>query len=156
MGAASVKLQAQQRRKRDKKRVKRLKDSKKREKEMKEGKEWNEEEQQAAVKLQTLQRQQRDRQRVQDIKEGKRSAFELILVYKSGSARITLTIPDGEGNDGTFKVEKAGSHFNSGTFVRDGKSVSLPPEAHDPLVIECNDEQMDFAVQGVDNWLTQA
>merc|ERR1712022_86704 len=107
-------------------------------------KEWNEDEQQAAIKLQTMQRQQRDKQRVQEIKEGKRDAFELILVYKSGSARVTLTIPGGEGNTGTFVVVKGHNPYCKGGFVRDGKSVTLTPEmeALGPLVIDCDDEQM--------------
>lgn len=158
--AAAAKLQTRQRMKRDKKRVKRIQDAKRREAEL-ESKEWNEEEQAAATKLQTMKRIKRDKQRVKEIKQGSRSAFELILVYKSGSAVVTLTLPNGEGDTGTFVVAKSGNNFCSGAFVRAGNSATLTPDAPgepcelEPLVVDCEDEGMSFAVQGDDNWMTQ-
>jgi len=155
--AAAVKIQTRKRMKRDKARVEKRAAAKTRLEEMKkEEKVWDPAEAEAAKKIQTMNRIKRDKQRCKDIRDGKISAFESRKVYLSGDAKVTLIFPTKEAISGTFKVEKKGFTACAGTFSLTGQECELSPAQDDmkALKIEVNDEKMDFAVQGTDNWLT--
>merc|ERR1712147_383766 len=153
---AAKKIQGRQRMKRDKKRVKRKRDAKRREEEMKAGgKEWTQEEQDAAKKIQGRQRIKRDKQRLNDIRDGKRSAFESVFDYAHDidevlKIHLYLTVPEGKGAEGmlsTFKMRWP-KYQISGTFKRDGSSVTLTPDEKFGLldaVVECDDEGKKYS-----------
>jgi len=145
---AAKKIQTRSRMKRDRRRCKRIADSKNRHTEMQgEGYEWDEEQKQAAEKIQTRSRMKRDRKRVADIKEGSRSAFEMMLAYASAAGvRLVLTLPNGEGNEGTYKLSSQGKHF-CGTFQRSENEVTLAAGDDDhsgSAVVQCCDNEMKF------------